>query len=250
MLRFPRSPARASIRRHPRACARSGCWLGANALAAFDKQAVAVEGVDAAARLRFAQAFFLHGGDQQIDDADARRSRAEHGDGLLAERDSGGVDGGEQSCRGDGRGALNVVVEGAEAVAIALEQARRIGAGEVLPLQKNVRPAALDGADEGLDEIVVLLAADALVLPADVDGIVEQRLVVGADVEQHGQAMLGGNAAERRVERHFADGNAHAARALIAEAEDAFAVADHDAAHRRRSADWRGSARCGPCWDS
>ena len=68
-------------------------------------------------------------------------------------------------------------------------------------------------------------------LPADVNGIVEQRLVVGAHVQQDGQALFRGNAAERSVERHLADGNAHAARALVAEAEDAFAVADDDAAH-------------------
>jgi uncharacterized protein YhdP len=43
--------------------------------------------------------------------------------------------------------------------------------------------------------------------------------------------VLGGDAAQRRVKRHLADGNAHAARALVAQAENAFAVADHDAAH-------------------
>ena len=147
------------------------------------------------------------------------------------ERNSRGIDGRKQRRGRHRRGPLNVVVERAQAVAIALQQARRVDAGEILPLQKDVRPPAFDSTHEGLDKIVVLLAADALVLPADVDGIVEQRLVVGAHVEQHGQAMFGRNAAQRRVERHFADGNAHAARALIAEAEDAFSVADHNAAH-------------------
>ena len=55
--------------------------------------------------------------------------------------------------------------------------------------------------------------------------------VVGAHIEQNGQAVLRRNAAERRVKRHLADGNAHAARALIAQAQDALAVADNDAAH-------------------
>ncbi len=229
------APVRAWRRKLPSrnvlALARQRLLLGTNPFAAFDEQAVAIEGVDALARLLFAQALFLHGGDEEIDDADAGRSGAEHGDGLLAERDAGGVDGGQQRGGGHGRGSLNVVVEGAEPVAIALQQARRVGAGEILPLQKDVRPAALDGSHKGLDKIVVLLAANALVLPADVNGIVEQRFVVGAHVEQHGQAMLRRNAAQRRVERHLADGNAHAARALIAQAEDALAVADHNAAH-------------------
>ena len=94
-----------------------------------------------------------------------------------------------------------------------------------------MRPTALDGRDEGFDEVVVLLPADAMVLPADIDGVVEQGLVIGAHVEQDGQAVLRGNAAESGIESHFADRNANAAGALIAEAEDALAVADHDAAH-------------------
>ena len=43
--------------------------------------------------------------------------------------------------------------------------------------------------------------------------------------------MFRRNAAQRGVERHFADGNAHAACALIAQAKNALAVADHNAAH-------------------
>ena len=147
------------------------------------------------------------------------------------ERNAGCVHGGQQRRGGDGGGSLDVVVEGAEAVAIALEQPRGIDAGKVFPLEQDVRPAFFDGGNERLDKVVVLLPAHALVLPADIDGVVEQGLVVGADVEQDGQAMLRRNAGERGVEGHFADGNAHAARALIAEAENAFAVADDDAAH-------------------
>ena len=62
--------------------------------------------------------------------------------------------------------------------------------------------------------------------------------------------MLRRNAAQRGVERHLADGNAHAARALIAEAEDALAIADHDAAHivvARIGEDLIDSVSC---WDS
>ena len=112
-----------------------------------------------------------------------------------------------------------------------VEQRQRVFAGEVLPLQQNVRPAALHGLHKLLDEGVVLRPAHAIVLPAYIDGIVEQRLVVGAHVEQNRQAVLGRNAAQRCVESHFANGNAHAAGALVAEAEDALAVGDDDAAH-------------------
>ena len=85
--------------------------------------------------------------------------------------------------------------------------------------------------DKFLDELVVLRAANALVLPADVDGVVEKGFIVGAHIEQNRQAVLRRDAAQRGVEGHLADGNAHAACALIAQSENALAVRDHDAAH-------------------
>ena len=150
---------------------------------------------------------------------------------MLLERPASSADRGQQRAGGDGGGSLNVVVEGAQPVTIALEQDGRIDAGEVLPLQKYVRPAALHGGHKLLDERIVLRPADALVLPANVNRIVEAFFVVCAHVEQNRQAMLWRDAAQCGVKGHLADGNAHAARALIAQAENAFAVRDHDAAH-------------------
>ena len=69
---------------HVFAFAQQRLLAGANPLAAFDEQAIAIEGIDALARLLFGQAFFFHRRDEQIDDADARRAGAEHGDRLLA----------------------------------------------------------------------------------------------------------------------------------------------------------------------
>ncbi len=150
---------------------------------------------------------------------------------VLPERNPGGINGREQGRGRHRRSPLNVVVESAQPIAIAPQQPRRIGAGKIFPLQKDVRPAAFDSAHKGLDKIVVLLPADALVPPADIDGIIEQHFVVSAHVEQDGQTMFGRNATQRRVERHLADGNAHAARALIAQAKDAFSIAHHNAPH-------------------
>src|ERR1035438_797279 len=151
-------------------------------------------------------------------------------DGLLLQRNPGGVDGSQQGCRSHGGGALDVVVEGTEAVAIAAEKLQSVVAGEVFPLQQNVRPAALYGTHKRLNKIVVLLAAHAAVLPSYIDRIVEKLFVVGTDVKKDRQAMFRRNAAESCIERHLSDGNAHAPGALVSQPEDALAVADHDAA--------------------
>ncbi len=95
-------------------------------------------------------------------------------------------------------------------------------------MQQDVRPAFAYGGDEDLDELVVFGAAHALVLPADIKRIRQVFLIVGADVEQDRQRGRRMQPGAGGVERELADRNAHAAGALIAEPEDAFAVADHD----------------------
>ena len=64
--------------------------------------------------------------------------------------------------------------------------------------------------------------------PAHIEGVIEQLLVVGAHVQHHRQAVGGGDAAAGGVERQLADGDAHAADALVTEAQDPLAVGDHD----------------------
>src|SRR3974390_351507 len=95
-------------------------------------------------------------------------------------------------------------------------------------MQEHMRPAFAHGVDEAVDKFIVFRAAHALVLPADIERIGQVLLVVGADVEddrQRGRWMKSGAGGG---ERQLADRNAHAAGALIAEAEDTLAVADHD----------------------
>jgi hypothetical protein len=81
------------------------------------------------------------------------------------------------------------------------------------------------------DKVVVLLPAHANVLPADIDRVVQQPFVICPRIKQDWKALLRRDAAESGVERHFANGNAHAARTLIAETEDALPVAYDDATH-------------------
>ena len=128
----------------------------------------------------------------------------------------------------DRRGALDVVVEGADAVAVALQQAERIGVGEILELDQRAGEHLLHRRDEFLDQRVVARAAQALLPQPDVERVVAQGLVVGADVEHHRQAAPRMHAGAPGIERELADRDAHAVRAQVAQAEDALAVGDHD----------------------
>src|SRR4029078_902726 len=58
--------------------------------------------------------------------------------------------------------------------------------------------------------------------------VAEPLLIVGADIEQDRQGVIGMNTGASRIERKLADRYAHAARTLIAQAQYALTVADDD----------------------
>ena len=138
---------------------------------------------------------------------------------------------GEEAGEGGGRRALDIVIEGGQHGPIAVEQLERVPLLEVLPLQERHGEALAHGRDELVHEVVVLPAAQARVTPAEVEVVVQQRLVVGAHVEADGQGPGGMDAGRGHVEGELAHGDAHAARALVAEAEDALVVGRHHEAN-------------------
>ena len=72
-------------------------------------------------------------------------------------------------------------------------------------------------------------------------------LIVGADVEQDRQRGRRMQPGAGGVERQLADRNSHAAGALIAEAKDALAVADHDGLDAVVARMTEDAADAGPC---
>ena len=90
--------------------------------------------------------------------------------------------------------------------------------------------SASHGLHELVDEGRIFVAAHAVLPQAEIQRVLQQRLVVRADIERDGQAVLRWHAGAGGVEREFAKRNAHAADAEVAEAEDPFAVGHHDEA--------------------
>ena len=160
--------------------------------------------------------------------ADACRPRAQHHDLLLRQRAAGDLRSAVQRAEGDGRGALDVVVEREQLVAVALEDRQCVRGGEVLPLQQHVGQFVVDGGDELVDELEVVVVADPPVPPAQVLRIFEQFHVVGAHVKHDRQRARRVDAADEGVQRELPDRDAHPADALIPEAENPLPVGHDD----------------------
>src|SRR5439155_9802508 len=89
---------------------------------------------------------------------------------LLPGDAQGAVDAGERHAGG----ALDVVVEGADLVAISREDRDRVEIGEILPLDAAFRIELLDRRREFVDKSDILFAAHAMLPQALVERVVEQ----------------------------------------------------------------------------
>ena len=202
--------------------------VGVERLAAQIRESLGVEHHDRAPNLVLRRAIPEHLRSNQACDPDAGRPGAEEYEPLSGERlvqdPQGRSDPGEH----DGRRALDVVVEARDPVAVTVEEADRVVLLEVLPLEHRVGEDLDDALDEGFDEAVVRRTAQSRLPVADVVGIVQQRPVVGPDVERDRQAQRRVDPGAGGVERQLADGDPHATAALVAEAQDPLVVRHHD----------------------
>ena len=105
-------------------------------------------------------------------------------DALIAQPLAAQLAGVDEPGERDGAGALDVVVERRQLLAIALEHGEGGVLGQVLPLDDRARIARLDRRDELVDELEVGLAAQASLAHAEVERVVDEVGAIGADVER------------------------------------------------------------------
>ncbi len=168
---------------------------------------------------------------QQPPDADPRRPGPDEHDPGIGEAPTGGAQTG-QHARDDDRGrALDVVVERGQPVLVSIQQAERVLLLEVLELDEAPGQTSSTRRDERFHDRVVRRAPQPRPAIAEVERIGEERRVVRSDIERDGEGQRGMDPAARRVQRELADRDGHAARALVAEAQDALVVGHDDEPH-------------------
>jgi hypothetical protein len=92
--------------------------------------------------------------------------------------------------------------------------------GEIFKLRQNLWLSPFHGGDEGIDEGLILRPFDARMTPTEIERIVEPPLIIGSDIKCDPRRRLGRDAATAGIERELADGDARAARVLVAEAKN------------------------------
>ena len=103
------------------------------------EQTRTVEQVDASGRLLGAEPVLGHRQGDQVGDADSGGAGTEDHDLLVDQAAARDPYAGQDAGQPDGSGALDVVVERAQRVAVPGEDAARRRTGEVLPVQDRVR---------------------------------------------------------------------------------------------------------------
>ena len=160
-------------------------------------------------------------------DADRRRAGAQEQESfpgqptLLAP-------GRKEAAQDDSARSLDVVVEARQSMAVALEDPQRVVLLEVLPLDDGGGKDTPHRPDERLHHLVVGLTPQTGRAEAEIERVVEELRSVGPDVERDGQRPGRVDAGRRRVQGELADRDRHAARALVAEAQDPLVVGHHD----------------------
>ena len=139
--------------------------------------------------------------------------------------------GADQARQGHRPGALDVVVEAGNHLAVAVEHVKGRAARKILPLDDGLGIARLGRLHEAVEKLVVGGPGQAGVVHAQIQRIVDQILAVGAHVEFDRQGLVGADAARRRVEAQLANRDRHAAEALVADAQNGAGIGGDDHPH-------------------
>ena len=114
-----------------------------------------------------------------------------------------------------------------------MQKTKSIGVAKVFKLQARRGKYLLHRIDKLFDEFIEGGAAFPRLGEANVQRIIEQRLVISPSIEHDGEASGGGHARAGGVEGKLPDRNPHAIGAQIAETQNALAVGYYDHANVR-----------------
>ena len=141
-----------------------------------------VHQIEAGAGFVFRQPLVQHFGIDAVGDAAACRACAKANVNLVGKFFFADGKCAQDACEGDDACALDVVVEGGDAVLVGVQHVGGVAAPEVFPMQIGLVEHALGGVHKGIDKLVIRFAAQAFLAVAQIERIIQQGLAVGADI--------------------------------------------------------------------
>ena len=206
--------------------ARVGRLVIGQSLHVVGHQPGAVDQPDAILRLLGGQPRAHHACVDLVGHAGSRGARAVNKEALVCEGPADGLHARDDSGDDDRSGALHVVIEDAVLVPVVDKDTARVRGAEVFEVQERARVELGCDPQVFIDEGIVAFSAHAAVAVAQVIGVVEQFLVVGADVEVDRDDARRVNTGCGRVDGELADGDVGAVHTPVTDAEDLFGVGD------------------------
>ncbi len=166
-----------------------------------------------------------------VSDPHPCRAGTEHDHPVVGQRPARDPDTGQDRRERDRSGALHVVVERADLVAVAVQDAASVGLPEVLPMQQRLREHLLGSAHIPVDERVVLLPAQPGVLLAEIPRVREQSGPIGPHIQHDWDRPFRIHPGRCDVDADLADRDVDTADPPVPDAEDRFGVGGHDEVH-------------------
>ena len=105
----------------------------------------------------------------------------------------------------DSTGALDIIIECPVGISISVQIVEGLFAVKVFELDDHVGIHLLHGIHEFIHECLLLLKGNSPLAQAQVEGILEIGLVVGASIQDDGQSLRGVNTSGRNIQSQFTD---------------------------------------------
>src|SRR5262249_18275963 len=150
-------------------------------------------------RFVYVHAGFSHGLADKLCNSSSGRASAEKQEPLIGDLLFRDAQRRQYSSKRHSRGALDVVVERADLVAVALEDRHGIDVRKVFPLDAAFRIELLHSRHELFNECRIFVAADAALAQSKVERVLDQSVIIGADIEHDWQTVLRWNAGTGRA---------------------------------------------------
>lgn len=165
------------------------------------QQTVDVAHPDSAACVFCADAISFHGLAAQICDTDGRLTSAHEHNRVISECFACQSRRGIQSTDSNGCRSLNIIVECAIVIAVFVEESEGIMIAEIFELNERILTVTLDhGRHEFVDELVICRSGDTFLSQTNVQRVFQKVFVVGADIDQNGQALVRFDAGQGSVQ--------------------------------------------------